>query len=932
MEPLREPTVGIVSALWKEAAAIRMLVNDIRPVPAKPNDRNQYQEGWLPSTDSEQVHWVVLALLPQDGTGNASAVCADLFHSYPELECVVMCGIAGGIPNPGDPEQHVRLGDVVVADEIVSYGNVRRTDGEEVLRRPTAGRSADLMRAVHELRIGELAGSHPWRAWLDGTDSRLTPFRRPPADSDVLYVAGVPVSHPDLTMSSHDEGWPKVHYGPIGSADVLLRDEIYRDELAADHRFLAVEMEASGIASATVLRNRAWFVVRGVVDYCENAGKTDVWHLYSSLAAAAYVRALLERCHPFGRSQVQSSSLPGPLRTLPQVWNIPVRFAAFTGRDQMLLQLRDRLAAGGPVLVQALAGQGGVGKTQLAIEYAHRFANSFDLAWWIDAERPALIGEQLAALAAAMNLVNIDATIPAAVARAKQYLGSRSGWLLVFDNADNPSDVLAWLPEGPGQVIITSRHDGWRQVAADVIEVDVFVRAESIALLRRLTPTLPAQNADIISEQLGDLPLAVAQAGSVLAESILTADQYLEELTSRAAAVLDEGRLVSYSRSLAATVRLSVDGLSDNSPAAVQLLRVCATLGAEPIPMELFSDVSVDVLPNPLATHVREPLAFGRVVSTLLRSGLARRRDSDESGLRYSLLLHRLTREILLDLLDPRERRQLARQAEALVLAAEPKDPSDPAQWPRWSAILPHLLALDPAHSDNERLQSFAVLATWFMLARGDLTAGLLIADELYTIWRDRLGEDHDTSLRAAYTLAEACRMSGRPEKAKQLDIKTLAHRRRIDGSDDLETLRLASNLAVDLNMLGEHEQAQSLNVDTLARRHRILGADHRETLYSTNNYAHNLRELGEYDQARQLDEDTLRRRRRIMGESHPETLLSASNLATDLRHLGEYGQAREIDKDTLDRRRQVLGENHPDTRASADAFLDPTSPADDPD
>ena len=83
-------------------------------------------------------------MLPQDSVANASAVCADLFHSFPGLECVVMCGVAGGIPNLADPQRHVRLGDIVVAEEIVSFGHVRRIDGEEVLRRPTGGRSANL--------------------------------------------------------------------------------------------------------------------------------------------------------------------------------------------------------------------------------------------------------------------------------------------------------------------------------------------------------------------------------------------------------------------------------------------------------------------------------------------------------------------------------------------------------------------------------------------------------------------------------------------------------------------------------------------------------------------------------------------------------------------------------------------------------------------
>lgn len=297
--------VGIVSALPVESAAIRVLVDDLRPVPAKPNDRNQYQEGSLPSVMPSRRHGVVLVLLPQDGTGNASSVCADLFRSYPELECVVMCGIAGGIPSPNEPGRHVRLGDIVVAEEIVGYGHIRRVNGTDVLRRALSAPSSDLVRAANELRTNELAyGVQPWRYSLDGEDHRLKRFARPDSETDKLYVGGALIAHPDLSLTGHEPGWPKVHYGRIGSADVLMRDELRRDELASTHRIIAVEMEASGVASAAAERNRAWFVVRGIVDYCENTGKNDAWHPYASLAAAAYVRALLGACLPFGTDNV----------------------------------------------------------------------------------------------------------------------------------------------------------------------------------------------------------------------------------------------------------------------------------------------------------------------------------------------------------------------------------------------------------------------------------------------------------------------------------------------------------------------------------------------------------------------------------------------------------------------------------------------------
>lgn len=223
--------------------------------------------------------------------------------------------------------------------------------------------------------------------------------------------------------------------------------------------------------------------------------------------------------------------LPG---SLPRVWNLPLRNVAFTGRDGMIVALRDRLSAGRHVVVEALHGMGGVGKTQLAIEYAHRFAGDYDLCWWVDSEQPELVGEQLTGLAVSLGLVEVDAGTPTALAAVKSYLGQHDRWLLIFDNADGPAAVRAWLPSGPGHVLITSRHHVWGGVA-EPVAVDLFARAESIALLRRHLATLPEADAELLAEALGDLPLAVAQAAGLLAETGMSTSDYLEVLAEHAA-------------------------------------------------------------------------------------------------------------------------------------------------------------------------------------------------------------------------------------------------------------------------------------------------------------------------------------------------------------------------------------------------------------
>ena len=221
------------------------------------------------------------------------------------------------------------------------------------------------------------------------------------------------------------------------------------------------------------------------------------------------------------------------------MWTIPARVRGFTGRAELLAELEAALRSGGPTVVQAVTGMGGIGKTTAAIEYAHRHRDEFDIAWWVPAEDPALIPERLAELALALDLTAADRPRPGwgwPGCWASWRGGSR--WLVVFDNAEDPRALSRFLPEGPGQVLITSRNPAWRGIAATV-GVREFTRAESIALLRRLAPDLTEAEADRVADAVGDLPLAVEQAGSLLADTGMAVDKYLRLLAERAQDVLD---------------------------------------------------------------------------------------------------------------------------------------------------------------------------------------------------------------------------------------------------------------------------------------------------------------------------------------------------------------------------------------------------------
>ena len=599
-----------------------------------------------------------------------------------------------------------------------------------------------------------------------------------------------------------------------------------------------------------------------------------------------------------------------PAATAARIWGgVPARNAAFTGREGLLRQVRDALGSGDRVAVQALRGMGGVGKTQIAIEYAHRHAADYEIVWWLNAEKATLLGEQFAALGAALDCGQAGMQLPLMRQAVHNELRQRGSWLLVFDNAVDPEDITDWLPGGVGHVLITSRTRTWRQVAVPV-DVSVLPRAESVTLLQDWVDGLQGTEARLIAEAVGDLPLALAQAAGFIADTGMPVAEYLSLLDERTPEVLDQGRPPSYPLPLAAVTEIAYDLLRDQDPAAADLAAICAYLAPEPIPPDWFT-VAASELPALLRESAADRLAWRQLLARMAYSALAR---VDPDG----LVMHRLTQAILRGHLPPEEAAVFRGLAETVIVANEPDDPDLPSTWPAWARVMPHLLALGSAASDSRDLREVTMSLAWYLASRGDAPAARDLAERLYERWRDSLGPDDQFTLGAESCLAEALRGMGLYAQACDLDGDSLSRRRRLYGDDDPGTLRSANNLAADLNLLGEFGAARELDEDILARRRRILGEGHLDTLGSAGNLALDLHGLGEFEAARGLHEDALVRQREALGEDHLSTLRFAHNLADDLRGLGEFGAARELDEDTLARRHRVLGEDHPNTLNSA--------------
>ncbi len=203
-------------------------------------------------------------------------------------------------------------------------------------------------------------------------------------------------------------------------------------------------------------------------------------------------------------------------------------------------------------------------------------------------------------------------------------------------------------------------------------------------------------------------------------------------------------------------------------------------------------------LPAPLAARAADPLAWRQTLARLTRQALAR---LDHRGLQ----LHRLTQAILRDRLTPEQAAATRARAEAILAASDPGDEDDPATWPQWARLMPHLLAADLAATTNPGLRRLAYRASRYLLARGDARSGHDLASHLYPQWREQLGADHPQTQAIGYYLAQAFRDMGRYADARDLD-QDLLDRRRLLGEDHPSTLVSASNLADDLRALSQTE------------------------------------------------------------------------------------------------------------------------------
>jgi hypothetical protein len=617
---------------------------------------------------------------------------------------------------------------------------------------------------------------------------------------------------------------------------------------------------------------------------------------------------------PAGSPAADMPRFPG---TAPPVWNVPPRGTSFVGRGRTLEELRDRLSGTPTTLMpQALYGLGGVGKSQLAIEYAHRFAGDYDVVWWINAEDAGRVRSGLADLATELRLAPADSVQNAADAvlgalrQGKPY----ARWLVILDNADNPDQLRELLPQGAGHVLITSRNQLWTK-HVPATELGVFDRDESVRLLQTRVPGLSDTEADRVADKLGDLPLAIEQAAAWLTLTAMPVDQYLDLLdTPQVIRILSENQPPSYPRSAVATWLLSLRRLRDHSPAAAGLLEICSFLAPEEIPVSLFTGDRFARLITRYDPTLRDPILQSLVIREIGRYALAR-----VDARNNSIKIHRLVQATIRDQIDPAVHDEVRQNAQELLVAASPGDADRSSNWPRYAELFPHLRPAGLVAASSPESRQFIVDMVRFMYLRGDSVSSQQLAEEALTHWRDAgCSEDDVIMLMLRFNLANVHRMRAHYDDARQADEDVHERLTRQLGERHPYTLMTARSLGADLRALGRYAEAELLDRQSVRGFSATFGVGHPQTLMAENNHAVSLRLAGDFRSAAELDQRIYQGRLDRLGERDFFTLFSASHYGRDLRDIGDLRGSAEVLSRTLNVQRQAIGADHPQTLRTA--------------
>ncbi|KAK5651335.1 hypothetical protein OQA88_12568 [Cercophora sp. LCS_1] len=644
----------------------------------------------------------------------------------------------------------------------------------------------------------------------------------------------------------------------------------------------------------------------------------------------------------------------------------------FAGRSEILNQLEDELGFRSPQVADtaqhrvSLYGLGGVGKTQVAIEFLYRlrWARPGISVFWVHASTAERFRDAYSFIAKQCSIPSHEDPNLDVLPLVKNWLKSpdRGRWLMVVDNADDaelftgPTSLAQWIPEcAHGSILTTTRNKeaGMNLMGnGRLIEVDKMGEDESRQLLQGKLKghNLDPEELATLSARLEHLPLALGQAAAFIQKTSISVNGYLrllEESDDHLVKLLSEkvemaGRDSDTPHALVQTWILSFEQIQQQDCFAGELLSLMSLFDRQAIPLEFLSsyDDNRDEWQKPASKRqlIRE-LGVRKGTSFILKKkhkkhqrprGKIEMAKSLGTLKAFSLItednsrsynMHRLVQLVTRKWLD--QQHTMPQFADQALLIMSRKYPfGEYKNWAKCSAYLPHVHALlqlkGTGLRDGELARSKILHnAASFLDDQGRGKDAEKFLTQAVQIRTGLLGEEHGATLSSMTGLALIYRGQGRLKEAEGIDTKVLEIRKRVSGEEHPDTLNTINNLASTYTDQGRLQDAEELEVRCLEIRKRVLGEEHPDTLSGMSNLASTYRNQGRLQDAEELEVRCLEIRKRVLGEEHPDTLNTINNLASTYTNQGRLQDAEELEVRCLEIQKRVLGEEHPDTLMS---------------
>lgn len=602
---------------------------------------------------------------------------------------------------------------------------------------------------------------------------------------------------------------------------------------------------------------------------------------------------------------------------------IPARNPLFSGRADDLGRISSAFEGSRTVVI---CGPDGIGKTQLALEFAHRCAAGYaGEVVWVSFSAPDNVPIRIAARGAAPAAelrpdyadLGLDDQLHA-VMRAWQ---SETPRLLVFDDCRDEDLLREWLPAtGGARVLVTSRHTEWdSSPRAAVVPLGPMNHDDGVALLRKLRPELPADLPELhrVVEELEDQALALRVAGGLIVwGGDPGVDAVLEELRSRvlidhAAALAAEDQtpapsgLIARWRSAmpppaARTFALAVRWLerADMGRAALSVLaRGACFAAAEPVPS--------DLLLGAAEYGAQDGLAW------LIYLGLL---EADDGVVRLHPVIAEMVRASL-----PHSGPEVAAEETVISWARAADDAADPVVRTAVIGHLDYMAGLALSHGEDERAAALCFELGRELSAAGDLRRGRASLEQALRIREHHLGPEDPRKLRTLAILGSVLDAQRDADGAQETLERALELAERTVGPEHAETAAILSTLAGTLRYRGDLAGARALLERALRISEQVLEPDHPDTIARLEGLAVLLRELGDAGAARAYAERALEVLQRTFGPQHPRTLAAFNNMGMLLSDQGDGAAARTYFDYALRVSEETLGPDHPETATALD-------------